>query len=203
MPAARNDTLVEKEFWETEYYWATVQPPIRPDLDMPFDRSMASALERLAPATADDRVLEVGCAPAKWLGFYGTRFGSHVEGIEYSEKGAAAVPGQPRRPEGVRRTIHHADFFHLVPVTQYDLVLSFGFIEHFDDRESLRPPPRVRRPEGHTVRASAELPRAEPRTPAFSDPSNLALHNLRARGPRALPRPATVARAHPRCTRPT
>jgi SAM-dependent methyltransferase len=179
MPAARSDTLVEKEFWETEYYWATVQPPIRPDLDMPFDRSMASALERLAPAGPDDRVLEVGCAPAKWLGFYGDRFGSHVEGIEYSEKGAR-LSQDNLDALGVSGVIHHDDFF-TCPVTEYDLVLSFGFIEHFDDLESVfaRHVEFVR-PGGRLVIGVPNFRGVNRVLQRWADPGYLALHNLRA-----------------------
>jgi SAM-dependent methyltransferase len=179
---AKTDTLVEKEFWETEYYWASARPPIRPDLDMPFDRSMAAALERLAHATADDRVLEVGCAPAKWLGFYGSRFGSYVEGVEYSEKGAT-LSRENLAALGVPGVIHHADFF-TCPVEQYDLVLSFGFIEHFDRLESVFARHlQFVRPGGRLVIGVPNFHGLNRILQRLADPAYLELHNLRAMDP--------------------
>ncbi len=30
------DRLVEKDFWEQDYYWAGLSPPVRPDPDLPL-----------------------------------------------------------------------------------------------------------------------------------------------------------------------
>ncbi len=128
--------IVDKSFWENDYYWAGAQLPCRADMNFAFDRSLARALASHAPAAPGESVLEVGCAPAKWLIFYAERFGAEVAGIEYSHKGtrisrenlaAAAVAGE----------VQEADFFNVEP-QRHDLVISIGFIEHFDDpREAL------------------------------------------------------------------
>jgi SAM-dependent methyltransferase len=123
--------IVEKAFWENDYYWSKAKPPCRPDMSFSFDRSLARALAQHAPAERGERVLEVGCAPAKWMLFYAERFGARVSGIEYSEKGAR-LSRENLTAAGVGGEVHVGDFFEIEP-TAHDLVLSIGFIEHFDE----------------------------------------------------------------------
>jgi SAM-dependent methyltransferase len=124
--------LVEQEFWETDYF-AGERLPSRPDPAMAFERCLAAALARHAPARTGETVLEAGCAPGKWLVFYAERFDARVEGIEYSEQGAELTRANLRTC-GIDGTIVTADFF-AGPPRPADLVLSLGFIEHFDDRD--------------------------------------------------------------------
>jgi SAM-dependent methyltransferase len=125
--------LTDQAFWEQEYYWSAGngERPYKVDLAQPFDRSLADALESWAPVDSSERVLEIGCAPAKWLVFYAERFGAGVEGIEYSEMGVSLSRENLRRCK-VEGTIHQADFFSISP-WPVELVLSIGFIEHFTD----------------------------------------------------------------------
>jgi SAM-dependent methyltransferase len=176
-------TLAEKGFWEDDYYWADLEPPARPDPGFSFDRCLMRALEEIAPVPAGARVLEIGCAPAKWLVFYGERFGAWIEGIEYSEKGAAL---SQRNLDlcGVTGTIHHADFFDFEPV-EFDLVLSVGFIEHFDDLEAVfaRHLPFVR-PGGRLVVGVPNFRGLNRLLQSWADSGYLRLHNLQAVDPR-------------------
>jgi SAM-dependent methyltransferase len=174
--------LVDKSFWEEEYYWADVRPPCRPDPDLPFDMALGAALARLAPVGPGDSVIEIGCAPAKWLAFYGERFGAHVEGIEYSAKGAELSQANLDAC-GVSGTIREEDFFNC-DVTEHDLVVSLGFIEHFDELESVfaRHLDFVK-PGGRLLIGVPNFRGLNRVLQRWSDPSYLALHNLRAMDP--------------------
>jgi SAM-dependent methyltransferase len=123
--------IVDKSFWENDYYWSDAELPCRADMEFAFDRSLARALATHAPVRQGERVLEVGCAPAKWLIFYAERFGAEVAGIEYSGKGAQ-LSRENLAAAGVGGEIWEADFFEAEP-SLHELVLSIGFIEHFDD----------------------------------------------------------------------
>lgn len=123
--------LVEPEFWDEEYFWAGEEPPLRPDPGLPFDRTLVDAFARHARPAAGERVMEIGCAPAKWLVHLGETYGAAVEGLEYTEKGAA-FSRRNLEACGVTGIVHHADFFTKAP-EPCDYVLSLGFIEHFDD----------------------------------------------------------------------
>lgn len=123
--------IVDKSFWENDYYWASAELPCRADMDFPFDRSLARALAAHAPAAPGETVLEVGCAPAKWLVFYAERFAAAVAGIEYSRKGAC-ISRENLAAAGVAGEVQEGDFFEVEP-RRHGLVVSIGFIEHFDD----------------------------------------------------------------------
>ncbi len=99
-------------------------------MEFVFDRSLAGALAAHAPAVEGESVLEIGCAPAKWMIFYAERFGARVTGIEYSEKGARLSRENLAAAE-VSGDVRASDFFDVEP-DLHQLVLSIGFIEHFD-----------------------------------------------------------------------
>ena len=76
--------LTEVKFWDQ--YWANCILPSTINYSDSFDRCLAQALkENISGAVGD--VLEVGCAPGKWLAFMNAEFGLKPNGIEYSEAG--------------------------------------------------------------------------------------------------------------------
>jgi 2-polyprenyl-3-methyl-5-hydroxy-6-metoxy-1,4-benzoquinol methylase len=89
------------------------------------------------------RVLELGCAPAAMLEQL-HRAGSQHEllGVDYSPDGVE-VARRRLESAGITALIHQCDFRDFTPPERFDLVVSFGLIEHFDDpvpilREHLR-----------------------------------------------------------------
>jgi SAM-dependent methyltransferase len=124
--------LANGEFWEADYYRG-IEIPARPDPNFPFERCLARALEETASVRAEARVLELGCAPARWLLWYAERFGASVTGIELSPEGVR-LSRENLAAAGVEGTIVEADLFADQPALgAFDLVLSLGVIEHFDD----------------------------------------------------------------------
>src|ERR1051326_5710080 len=80
---------------------------------------------------------EVGCYPGNFLIWLAQNLGYTVSGID-------ATPfirdQMPRRlaQHGVRvGELLHGDFLAFEPTRTYDVVCSFGFIEHFEDTENL------------------------------------------------------------------
>jgi len=179
MPTGR---LVDPRFWDEEYIWAGARPPLRPDPALNFDRVLMRAFERWAAPRRDDRVIEIGCAPAKWLVHLGERYGVGVEGVEYTEKGAAFSRANLDAC-AVDGTIHHADFFAFEP-RERDLVVSLGFVEHFDDLEDVfaRHVALVA-PKGRLVLGVPNFRGLNRLLQRWSDPAYLALHNPRAMDP--------------------
>jgi SAM-dependent methyltransferase len=130
-PRRVSGALTDQQFWEEEYIWTDVQLPARPDPAFSFDRALIDAFARHAAPVAGESVLEIGCAPAKWLVHLAERHCARVQGVEYSPKGAD-VSRENLAACNVEGIIHTADFFAFEsePV---DMVVSLGFIEHFDD----------------------------------------------------------------------
>ena len=171
--------LVEQTFWERDYYWAGAALPCRPDPRLPIDRALGAALLELAGVGPKDSVIEIGCAPAKWLVHLAEGSGARVEGIEYSHQGAE-LSSANLTACGVEGKIHRADFFTHEP-SRYDLVLSLGFIEHFEelDRVFARHVAFVA-PGGRLLLGVPNFLGLNGFLQRHSDPSYLALHNLRA-----------------------
>ncbi|MCW3002651.1 MAG: hypothetical protein JWQ20_1949 [Conexibacter sp.] len=127
--------LATPEFWDEAYFWAGQSPPLRPDHELPFDRTLMRAFETWAAPAPGERVIELGCAPAVWLVWLAERFGAQVEGVEYAPKGAAFSRANLAAC-GVGGAVHEADVFAMEPLPR-DLVVSLGFIEHFDDLDAV------------------------------------------------------------------
>jgi SAM-dependent methyltransferase len=126
--------LTEIEFWE--HYWQDCPLPSEPDMTLPFDRCLARELKKSLDLSGGD-VLEIGCAPGKWLAFFAKTFGMCASGIEYSAAGMHAVLRNFELLGLSADTIITGDFFELLPSRQFDVVMSFGFIEHFDDPDDV------------------------------------------------------------------
>ena len=120
--------LTEVKFWDE--YWNNCELPSTVDYNFSFDRCLAEALKE-SILDIDGEVLEVGCAPGKWLAFMSTEFGLTPNGIEYSEAGMKATLKNFKLLQLSSGDIQTGDFFNLKPNKQFDVVMSFGFIEHF------------------------------------------------------------------------
>lgn len=125
-----NGELTTAEFWDD--YWEGLALPTAVDSSMPFDRCFSAALARVF-AGITGTVLEVGCAPGKWLAFLAQRRGLRPAGIEYSSAGMQATRRNLEMHGVDAPEIIEADFFALEPEPRFDAVASYGFIEHFDD----------------------------------------------------------------------
>ena len=122
--------LTEVGFWDD--YWAGCKIPTAVDYADPFDRTLAASLKEALKGRAGS-VLEVGCAPGKWLAFAAKELKLVPSGIEYSKAGMAATM-QNLKALGIKYgEIMTGDFFAIAPCPRFDVVMSFGFIEHFND----------------------------------------------------------------------
>lgn len=76
--------------------------------------------------------LEIGCAPCRFMIYFNQVFGWDVAGIELSEAGLA----QSKRllhANGVKARVYAGDVLKIEPDCEYDVVGSFGLVEHFDN----------------------------------------------------------------------
>lgn len=83
------------------------------------------------------RYLEIGCAPGKMLAWVAGVLKAEVDGLDYSEPGIVKCRVL-FDALGLKVNLHHDDFFnHHLPPASFDVVTSFGVIEHFDDARSM------------------------------------------------------------------
>jgi 2-polyprenyl-3-methyl-5-hydroxy-6-metoxy-1,4-benzoquinol methylase len=84
--------------------------------------------------TQGEKILEIGCARSMWLPYFAKEFAFEVYGIDYSEVGCQQAK-QILENEGVNGKIVCVDFFSPPGsmVEAFDVVVSFGVLEHFKD----------------------------------------------------------------------
>jgi SAM-dependent methyltransferase len=126
--------LTDTAFWED--YWGRFSLPDAIDENRSFDRGLAMGLRRLLKGSKGD-VLEIGCAPGRWLAFLSREFSLEVSGIEYTADGAAATRRNLELLGVPHADIREADFLTTPPTPKYDVVVSLGFVEHFTDVEAI------------------------------------------------------------------
>ena len=132
--------LSTKDHWENRWRgqdFAVRKVSFIPRAPMFID--LHDLFRRTLPISADMRFLEVGCFPGYYLWYFNRYFEYSVAGLEYVESCCHEAEAC-LRAEGVSADVIHADFFdyHIeADEAKFDVVASFGFIEHFDDYASV------------------------------------------------------------------
>ena len=126
------------DYWDENWRRASGQED-RPHLSERkgyFWRRMERALEKCFDGldTGNSSLIEIGAGASEWLPYLHHRFGFSVAGLDYSDVGCK------RAQDNLTRTstpgnIHHADMFNPSAGLhqQFDVVVSFGLVEHFSD----------------------------------------------------------------------
>ncbi len=80
------------------------------------------------------KLLEIGCAKSVWLPYFATEFGFEIWGLDYSIEGCK-LEKRILEKAGVHGEVICVDFFSAPKEMHnfFDVVLSFGVIEHFED----------------------------------------------------------------------
>jgi 2-polyprenyl-3-methyl-5-hydroxy-6-metoxy-1,4-benzoquinol methylase len=127
------------EYWRT--LWANSQPPAPLDVaqggldnfvNQAFHAYIVSVLgER---GGSDAKLLELGCAQSVWLPYFAHHHGFDVTGLDYDEGGCARAEALLARAN-VNGRIVTADVMQPPKdmLGAYDVVTSFGLVEHFSD----------------------------------------------------------------------
>jgi 2-polyprenyl-3-methyl-5-hydroxy-6-metoxy-1,4-benzoquinol methylase len=126
--------ITNKQFWNA--FWEGIKLPQRVDLNFQNDAIIAKYIKAYVPKGNEKKtMLEIGCAPGKWLVFFYEALSYCVKGYEYVEI-AANKTIENLIMNQVPRTCFNvtiADFQKLEDPQMYNVVLSLGFVEHFND----------------------------------------------------------------------
>lgn len=163
--------LTDAAYWEQ--HWA-VEHKFHPDRHI-FDGVLRPLLPR------GGNYLEIGCAPGSTMAYFHRNYGYRVCGIDFV--GAALVHDTMRRWDIRDYEVIDADFldYRFPQERLFDVVASFGFIEHFADFEGvlLRQAAYVR-PSGHLIVEVPNLHGLNHVLYRLFLPQELAVHNLSA-----------------------
>jgi SAM-dependent methyltransferase len=128
----------ELRYWDSSWVESPVSEsvnPALPGLNNLVNRRLHEWIARHVAGIAHSaRVLEIGCGCSAWLPYFNLQYGFEVTGVDYSPAGC----------EGARRTLAAAGVsgevvqcdFREPPAplrSAFDIVFSFGVIEHFTD----------------------------------------------------------------------
>ena len=119
--------------WENETLPTSVDPR-DPTLSNYVARKFHDLFTRALPRGREVRLLEVGCARSRWLPYFSAEHGYQVTGLDYSNLGCEQAR-QILAVAGVDGTIVEGDLFSPPDelLGAFDVVVSFGLVEHFDD----------------------------------------------------------------------
>ena len=122
---ARDDALTDERHWDENF--AGFVPTVVEKV------GFYEIYERFLQPAPDQTVLEIGCGGGRHLCWLAKKYQYRPYGIDYSEVGLQktretfAVNGLPAP------VLYQADLFKWKTEERFDLVCSFGFVEHFAD----------------------------------------------------------------------
>lgn len=124
--------LTQKERWDK--HWARVKLPVilDPNTKKPVGKEIIRIFEKFLPKKKLSAI-EIGGAPGGFAAYLNKYFGYETSIIDYSEIGCEKTQ-QNFNVLGLNVKIYNRDFFgDLSGLPRFDVVFSFGFIEHFSN----------------------------------------------------------------------
>lgn len=125
------------DYWDSN--WEAAEIPVLFDpndnsLDNYVNQKLHHYFKRILGNKRNMEVMEIGCANSIWPIYFYMHHGAVISGIDYSKVGCKKSEDMLKHYE-VPGKIYCADLFSPPDniVNQYDLVVSFGVVEHFDD----------------------------------------------------------------------
>ena len=138
MKDCESSEITNKVFWEE--YWSNIALPISVDYNFKNDRVIAEIIKKFVKKVNYDKMMvEIGCAPGKWLTLFNKELCYCVEGYEYI-KTAAEKTKKNLILNGIpvdQFQIYVDDFVSSKISLKYDVVVSLGFIEHFQNYDQI------------------------------------------------------------------
>lgn len=88
--------------------------------------------------TAGKRLIEIGCGDSGWLPYFAKRWRFEIAGLDYSPVGCARAEAL-LKAAGAEAQIICSDLFEPPPnlIERFDVVVSMGVVEHFDDTSAV------------------------------------------------------------------
>lgn len=133
------NAITTPDYWEASWAHRDVPDAIDPHNDAPenhFFQQMHALFTRALGARCQPgaRLIEIGCGGSRWLPYFHRAFGYDVSGIDYTVAGIRLAQAILDKA-GVGGRIVQGDLFEplLDWIEQFDVVVSFGLVEHFEN----------------------------------------------------------------------
>lgn len=164
-------TYTTKELWDS--YFENYRPALIESV------CFSDVFARHLRTDPSKRVLEIGCAGGEYLCYLAKQFRFIPFGVDYSDEIRKTAElfefnGLPRP------TLYQEDLFKWQPGGLFDVVCSFGFIEHFEDpRMVIRKHLELLAPGGKLIITLPHFAHLQYFFHWLIDRENLAIHNTR------------------------
>ncbi len=128
-----------RQYWNDSWAFSDIPQAVNPSdtrlgnyINRRFHRVFTRLFDR--SETSSMRLLEVGCAKSAWLPYFAKQFGFSVCGIDYSPIGCE-MARKVLQANAVDAEVVCADIYSPPEGMRgaFDVVVSFGVVEHFDD----------------------------------------------------------------------
>lgn len=124
-------SLIQKQDWEKKRQKTYKNKIFSTEFDTIFSKFLKKH------TNIKKSMLEIGCMPARFLAHIASQYGYYPEGIDYIS-GSKKACEETLLNSGINEfNIIENDFFKWTTSNKYDLVCSFGFIEHFNNPKSI------------------------------------------------------------------
>lgn len=138
------DKMTRESYWDKVWNIENIPSPVSLD-DSSLDNFMALRLGRFfdkhipaADSTAKKVLLEAGCGGSTWLPLFAGRYGYHVMGIDYSDKGCELSRAILAKADEEGRILRGDIFSPPDDLHEKaDIVYSIGLAEHFTPTETI------------------------------------------------------------------
>lgn len=130
--------LSEKEYWEN--HWEKVRLPV--EITRETSNLLTGEIIRIFDAFLPRReglsIMEIGGAPGQFLAFFAKTFRYSIHALDYSGTGCRKAEENFEKLN-LAATIYNRDILRddLSDLPRFDIVYSFGFIEHFPDLDTV------------------------------------------------------------------
>jgi 2-polyprenyl-3-methyl-5-hydroxy-6-metoxy-1,4-benzoquinol methylase len=126
------NSKTDKDFWEREWQEIPLEKYYGIERYLAINKKLDSLFKRFLKK-GDKKILEIGCAKAKQLIYFGKEFGYKVYGTDYSERGVE-IAKENLKIAGMEGAILCEDIFQTsFEEESFDIVYSMGLIEHFEN----------------------------------------------------------------------
>jgi len=130
--------LTTQELWEAFYVSGTKKDIFKDVKVNAVYRETAKFLNKHRNYFQDKSVIEFGCGDSQWLPYLSKTFNCKVSGVDYTEIGIQMAKKKLDFYK-IEGELFHDNIVNFASNTKnkYDVVVSFGLLEHFHDRDDI------------------------------------------------------------------
>lgn len=133
----KNNKLSEKTYWDSVLEKANL-PRLNTNKNFNFKITM-NFLDNILNQYKGKSLIEIGCGSSGWLPYFANTYNFQISGLDYSEVGCKLAIENLKM-----QNIHYEDIFckdlfefGCTNGKKFDVVFSYGVIEHFNDPKKL------------------------------------------------------------------